>query len=368
MFPFRKLTQTDEKAWIAAKNNKATLIVQFIGRVFPLVKKNLAYWREEAAQCPDRNLAAEALASIDSKGFHCLGGSVFALYPGVDVAAQVKFIVAYQTISDYLDNLVDNLEVQEEQSIVQLHLAMLEALQPDVQHSKYYAYYPYHEDGGYLDKLVAVCQDSIKRNPNLSLIQDELLETAMMYSNLQTYKHLALNIREEKMFAWLRTILPSTLDLTTWELAAATGSTLGIFCMHAAGSSGQFNVQMKQNLRKAYFPWICGLHILLDYLIDLEEDSQTQQLNFVQYYETPEAIRSGMEKMWNNALYHIQALPNRGFHQTVIQGLLALYLSDVKTRSPNICRITSRLLSEGGNTVRLLHWLCLKLRKHRIIE
>ena len=40
-----------------------------------------------------------------------------------------------------------------------------------------------------------------------------------------------------------------------------------------------------EQIRNGYFPYIQGLHILLDYLIDQEEDKVGGDLNFCFYYE-----------------------------------------------------------------------------------
>lgn len=50
------------------------------------------------------------------------------MLPDVDINNFVKFIVAFQTISDYLDNLCDRVEVNDEQAFRQLHLAITDAL------------------------------------------------------------------------------------------------------------------------------------------------------------------------------------------------------------------------------------------------
>ncbi|MBP2646079.1 MAG: hypothetical protein H6Q75_1519, partial [Firmicutes bacterium] len=59
------------------------IVLQLVLRVFPLVDRELTHWRQYASRCPSPELKTQALASIASKKFHCQGGSVFSLYPGV---------------------------------------------------------------------------------------------------------------------------------------------------------------------------------------------------------------------------------------------------------------------------------------------
>jgi len=343
--------------------NRGRLIYSFVSKVFPGVKEELSGWQRLAAQLPDVRLSQQATESIRSKAFHCQGGSIFALYPGVNEAEAIRFIVAYQTMSDYLDNLVDSLEVQDELAFSQLHLAMQEALNPEAIPSDYYLYYPYREDGGYLERLVTTCQESIRKLPSYIIVKEEVLKFAKLYSYLQTYKHLALKDREGKMVNWIAPYLSDYPEISTWEFAAATGSTLGIFSLYAAAFNPQLTAGQTQKISQAYFPWICGLHILLDYYIDLREDRETDQLNFVAYYEHLSMTFQRLQQFIVNSLKQAERLDYPKFHRAVVQGLLAMYLSDEKGMDEDIRSTTKQLIRDSGLGVNLLYRMCCQLRK-----
>jgi len=347
--------------------NSARLIYHFVSDVFPIVKQELSKWHRMAADLPDARLSLQATESIRSKAFHCHGGSIYALYPGVNMAETIQFIVAYQTMSDYLDNLVDSLEVQDELAFSQLHLAMQEALNPEVIPSDYYLYYPYREDGGYLERLVITCQNSVRQLPSYKLVQEEAVKLAKLYSYLQTFKHLAVEVRESKMLNWINLNLTDYPGITPWEFAAATGSTLGVFCLYALAFNPQLTTQQGREIRQAYFPWICGLHILLDYFIDLREDQETNQLNFVAYYEDMSMIREHMHLFLENSLMRAEQLAHPKFHRAVVQGLLAMYLSDAKSMDTDIRSVTKQLLGDSGLGVKILYWVCCRLRKRKAL-
>ena len=354
-------------ASVAKPMNRVRLIYQFVVHVFPLVKQELQEWQRIASQSPDPRLRQQASESIRAKAFHCQGGSIYALYPGVNRAEAVRFIVAYQTMSDYLDNLVDSLEVQDELAFSQLHLAMSEALCSKVTPSDYYLYYPYREDGGYLEQLVTTCQESLKKLPSYKLVQEEAVQLAKLYSNLQTYKHLTVEEREAKMLNWIAPYLTDYPEITAWEFAAATGSTLGIFCLYAAAFNPQLTESQGQKIRKIYFPWICGLHILLDYFIDLREDKETKQLNFVAYYQNSEVIYERLCLFVKNSLEQTHQLEHPKVHQAAVEGLLAMYLSDEKSKDGDIRAVTKKLLAESGWRVNLLYRLCCQLRMVKVL-
>jgi tetraprenyl-beta-curcumene synthase len=337
------------------------LIFTFVKKVFPLIDIELHHWSTGASHaCPE--LKEQALSSIKDKKFHCQGGSIYSLYPTVHRTDFISLIVALQTISDYLDNLCDNAGIIDEQAFRQLHQAMTDALDPNAIPQDYYAFYPYKQDGGYLRQLVITCQQQVKKLPSFELVKPEIQRAARLYSNLQTYKHLDPSIRDEKMLTWIDHHLENYPQITHWEFAAATGSTLGMFMLCAAASDKNLTPQAATNISSAYFPWICGLHILLDYFIDAAEDQESGDLNFVAYYEDSAQLLSRLTLFIEQAFLQASTLPHPAFHKLVVQGLLAMYLSDPKANRDKEKEIKNSLLKIAGGYTRFLYLLCKGLR------
>jgi geranylgeranyl pyrophosphate synthase len=217
---------------------KLTMLTRFVTTVFPRVEKELQGWKEIIDKAADQELRQQGLASIEKKKFHCLGGSVYTLMEGAHQDT-LFFIVALQTISDYLDNLCDRADCLDMAAFRQLHLAFTDALEPeDTAGSRdYYSLYPHKDDGGYLASLVAECRKVLIQLPSYQLVKEDVMDLASLYSSLQTYKHTYIPLREgylQEFFAEHRTELPG---LDWWEFAAATGSTLGIFALIAAATT-----------------------------------------------------------------------------------------------------------------------------------
>ncbi len=339
-----------------------SLITRFVGHVFPQVDAELAVWRRAAAGA-EPELARQALASIRDKRFHCQGGGIYSLYPGVDTARLVRLVVALQTISDYLDNLCDRAGVADEEAFRRLHLAMTDALDPAGGDHDYYCAYPLKNDGGYLAALVGTCREELARLPGYRLVSPAAIKFAGLYSELQVYKHLDPAVREEKMAAWGERHLDGYPGVTLWEFAAACGSTLGIFMLCALAADPDLTADEAETACKAYFPWICGLHILLDYFIDLAEDRAHGDLNFVAYYRDEAEIACRLTLFWRQAIAGTARLAEPDFAATVVNGLLAMYLSDPKTQAPLERRVKASLLGAAGGYARLLHSLCRLLRR-----
>jgi len=333
----------------------------------PLVEFELKRWEKYLQHIPSSFLARQGLESIRDKKFHCQGGSIFAVKSVRNVPAMVRFIVAFQTISDYLDNLCDRGGVYSEQSFASLHESMLDVFDMKEMYEKdYYRDYPYSKDGNYLNRLVQNCWNESHKIKNVSFVRQELLYFTELYTKLQTYKHLSSDRRKKVLIDWFQEHRESYPDLYWWEFSAASGSTLLIFALLSL-SQQEKNEATKEQLLKAYFPWICGLHILLDYLIDQEEDNEEHELNFVSFYQNSSELKKRLLFFVQKAFEEAAKLPDKEFHFTVIEGLLALYLSDEKVDKQNLIEVREELLSAGTVKANKFYKLCKTFRQWKVI-
>ena len=143
--------------------------------VLPRVHKHLNHWKQKAEEIPDPELRTQALASIKSKTFHCEGGGIYGLLAGEQIDDAIQFIVAYQTISDYLDNLCDRSTSLDPTDFRALHDSMLHALTPNASLENYYRYREEQNDGGYLHELVLTCQKVIQSLPPMNIFLTPIL-------------------------------------------------------------------------------------------------------------------------------------------------------------------------------------------------
>src|SRR5659263_523807 len=127
--------------------------------VIPRGHRSLEDWKKRAAAIPDPELRKQALASIETKTFHCEGGALYALLAEAHRDDAIRFIVAYQTISDYLDNLCDRSTSLDPEDFRILHTSMHHALTPGAKLDDYYRFRDEQDDGGYLAALVMTCQE-----------------------------------------------------------------------------------------------------------------------------------------------------------------------------------------------------------------
>ncbi|MBT2754377.1 tetraprenyl-beta-curcumene synthase family protein [Mesobacillus foraminis] len=318
-------------------------------KVFPAVHRELDFWREKAQAIPNPELRRQALASIESKTFHCEGGAIMSLTAMEKYQSAIRFIVAYQTISDYLDNLCDRSTSLDPDDFAALHESMEDALSISGDFRDYYREREDRDDGGYLQALVTTCREELQALEHYEVISGYLFELCRYYCDLQIHKHVEHSERVPRLKSWFDMHKENIPDMQWYEFSACTGSTLGIFCLVSYAMRTDFKPEFAESIWSGYFPYIQGLHILLDYFIDQDEDRLGGDLNFCFYYDSEEALFERLKHFLVNADRHTSKLPHQRFHRLINRGLLGVYLSDEKVQQHrNIKKLAKEMIKSGG--------------------
>ncbi len=342
---------------------QAGYLYHYIFRILPWVGRLLGNWREEAELCVDEELRRQALASISGKDFHCQGGAFMAAANPATEVNLVPLIVAYQTLCDYLDNLCDRAHCLDGTAFRQLHRSLLDALSPDAPRHDYYRYYPHRDDGGYIDKLVEECRLHLAQLPSYHLVQTEVTGLANLYIDLQVKKHIDWEVREATLINWAQGNLDWNPGIEWNEFAAAAGSTLALFALLELASRPDAHPAQASVILNTYFPWICSLHILLDYCIDQQEDREGGDLNFTFYYPSQEYMVERFRTFIREAHNRARTMYQPGFAKTVIEGLLAMYFTDKKVDQQGLKNVARELLNESGRGALYTYHICRLVRK-----
>ncbi|MCL6548229.1 MAG: tetraprenyl-beta-curcumene synthase family protein, partial [Alicyclobacillus sp.] len=203
---------------------------------------------------------------------------------------------------------------------------------------------------GYLDELVHRCQAALDELPGYPAVKPHVVWFVDRYCELQEHKHVDPALRSARLQAWWAPYRARFPGVEWWEFAAACGSTLGIFSLFATAVE-DVPEAVASRMATGYFPWICGLHILLDYLIDLEEDRREGDFNFVRCYPSAAEARRRIRLFAERSLEETANLPDAPhLHRYVVQGLLAMYLSDRKAGFQQDVRPMRRVVCEWGPT------------------
>lgn len=333
------------------------LMAKVYRKILPTAHQELSYWCQKAKEIPDAELRKQALASIEGKTFHCEGGAIMAFMAGEEYKEAIKFIVAYQTISDYLDNLCDRSTSLDPDDFSALHQSMEVALTIGKEHSDYYRFRQEKNDGGYLRELAETCQNVLKNNTHYDQIKEFLIELCQYYCDLQIHKHVKVDERIPRLQNWFKEHKSQIPEMEWYEFSACSGSTLGIFCLVSYAMSSDFDVAHAEKIKNGYFPYIQGLHILLDYFIDQEEDRLGGDLNFCSYYQNETSLFERLKHFVAEADKHTEGLPNKRFHQLINRGLLGIYLSDEKVRSQKSVRLLAKDMIKSSGIVSFFFYI-----------
>ncbi|WP_347862522.1 tetraprenyl-beta-curcumene synthase family protein [Salimicrobium sp. PL1-032A] len=326
-----------------------SLMYQGYRYIFPEVFRQLDEWKERAERIPDDELRSQALDSIDQKAFHCEGGGLFSLVSGASWKETITFIVAYQTICDYLDNLCDQSESLDPRDFESLHYALSDAVHPENQHRDYYYYREEKQDGGYLENLVSTCQNVVKQFPFYETVKQDVAELSALYAEFQVHKHVAEEERIPRLRKWHEDNESMVPDMEWYEFSACTASTMGVYTLIAYCAGDRVNAELVRRVRRCYFPYMQGMHILLDYYIDQAEDAADGEMNFCTYYTSNEALKQRIGEFMDEADELIEEMPDASFHRMLREGVVSMYLADEKVKDlPGASSMVPYLLNKSG--------------------
>jgi tetraprenyl-beta-curcumene synthase len=320
------------------------LLRRFLILVVPQAAARLRRLERRARQVPDFQARRQALASIAAKDFHVYGGCVLATFFGKRKAAHyIDLVATFETAVDYLDNLCDRAGDADEEDFRALHESLLDAVTPRAPLRRYFRQRT-GDDGGYLNELVARSQGLFSLLPEYDAIAPRVREVTQRYCDLQALKHLAPGVREQRCRAAFAGVASG---MHWWEGAAACGSTLPTFAL-AFGALDTGDARRASELHHAYFPWISGFHILLDYFIDQAEDKEHAELNFVACYENEKKARQGIANIGHMALEAARHTSDPEHHIFAIQAMCGFYCTHRKIAQQHLSEDASIIARSVG--------------------
>ncbi|HEY2141901.1 MAG TPA: DUF2600 family protein [Solirubrobacteraceae bacterium] len=321
--------------------------------VFPRVCRELARRRRRAAAIPDPVLRELALDAFAKRG-NIEGAAAFAvLAPRAHRTVAVRAIVALQSIYNYADLLSEQGAADPVANARRLHEPLLAALDLDRDTSdpNWYEHHPRRDDGGYLAEMIATCRTALAVLPSYSTVATPARAAA---ERIVAFQSLSAGERSQPrvltagagvdgdapadihggaqnsngaLERWARRETPADCGLSWWETAAAGGSSLGLHALVALAAEAALEPGEAAAVEDAYFPWIGGLHSLLDSVVDEVEDADTGQLSLLGCYASRADARTRMGSVAARAIRAARALPHGRRHTVVLAGMVGFYAS-----------------------------------------
>jgi tetraprenyl-beta-curcumene synthase len=316
---------------------------RFLVNVVPLARGALKRLEELADRIPDRELRDQARFGLRAKAYHVAGACILAtLLPTAAREHYVEIVAPLEAIYDFLDCLCDRHPLTTPQAFRQLHLALADALDPAGALHDYYAYGPPGDDGDYLISLVGRVRRALLRLGDYERLVPAFAEAAELYTNTQTFKHLAPGERERACIDWHAREGARYGDLSWWEFGAAAGSQFHVYgALYAAFCSDFDAIRPTYD---AYFPAFCAIHVLLDAFIDQQEDREHGELSWVECYAGFEAFRARVQALAQQARLRFGSLPMPRAHTFALRIMALFYLTHPKVYEQRLIHEATALL------------------------
>lgn len=296
-------------------------------KVFPLVQRELDYWRRRASEIPDPELRHLALETHRSKWCNVEGAAAFAtLAPSAYRHAAMRALVTFQAAYDYADTIAEQPQDDPIASGRLLHQPLLVALDSTAKHPDYYAHSPLNNDGGYLCGLTDSCRRAFEELPAHAMVASAVKRAAERIVAYQSLNHSG-NETRDILARWAQEETLHGTGLRWWETSAACASSLTALALISAAANPSLKEEDVVAIESAYHPWVGALHTLLDSLIDWGEDELAGQPSLLDSYETIAELTEKMRRLAERSREAVSSLPQANQHAVLLAGMTGLYLA-----------------------------------------
>ncbi|HEY3866337.1 MAG TPA: cytochrome P450 [Solirubrobacteraceae bacterium] len=317
----------------------------------PAVSRELRRWRARADAIPDRTLRGDALASITQKRDHAEGAAMFSMLPKARDRGLLALLVAYQTIWDFLDNLSER--DTSAANARQLHLALVEALDPDAPISDYYRHHPWKDDGGYLRELVEACRAGCAALPAYPLVRRQVLAGAALCAVQGINHDPDPQRRDTALKAWAERESAPVHGIAWFELTAAASAFTPHVLLALAAESSCEEGEVTKTLA-AYYPWASLAITMLDSYADQLDDAANGDHSYISHYGDGEIAVRRLCEVVERVARETRELPKGDRHAALIACMLAMHLSRDGAYTQDMRADTRVLANASGSLTRLL--------------
>jgi tetraprenyl-beta-curcumene synthase len=318
------------------------------------VSHEVELWKVRARSIPDRTIREDALASLTHKRPNTDGAALFWTLPNRRNTRLLRSLVVYETMADFLDSVNERGADAGTANGCQLHLALVEAIDPESPVSDHYRLHPWQDDGGYLHMLVQSGREICAALPSYAHIRTRLIRAATL-AQVQGINHEPDPIRrEEALKEWVKRLPPEEQELEWFELGSAASAWLTVHVLLALASKTECRERHGSDADAAYFPWVALTAATLDSYVDMAEDAAEGRHNCMNDYLTNDTAARRICEVVQRSLRETQALQDGHRHVVILASMIAMYLSRDSVRIQELRASTKSIAQAGGSLTRLL--------------
>lgn len=317
------------------------------------VGRELRLWRRRAQAIPDEMIRLDALEALERKRTNTDGAAVFSTLLDTRHRDLLLLLAIYQAIWDFLDSLGERHPT--EANGRELHLALIDALEPGGPLSDYYRHHPWHDDGGYLVELVESCRERCRTLPSYDLVRPLVVREAWR-AQVQALNHLPDRVcRDASLERWANHEFATGEAGVEWfELTAAASASLVILPLLALSARPGVSSSEVVATHAAYWPWVSLATTMLDNYADQDEDVANGNHNYFTHYGSGSF---GVRRLCDHiarATAGARALPQGERHALIVSAMVAMYISKESDGSARTRSARRALAKSGGSLVRVL--------------
>ncbi|HMJ34989.1 MAG TPA: DUF2600 family protein [Baekduia sp.] len=318
------------------------------------VSREVRRWRARAAQIPDPVLRADAVGSLADKRYYVDGAVLFWTLPSRRDDELLALLVAYQTISNYLDYASERGAAHRGASAGSLMLALVDAIDVDAPLHDYYADHPWKDDGGYLRELVLRCRSACLNLPRYRHARLLLIREARRGHALELCHDPNPRRRDDALEAFADREFGSAPDVSWFELAGAATSLLAVIVLLALAADETSTDEDLHAALDVYCPWVGTLSLMLDSYIDQVADAESRSWSAVAYYPNAQIAQRRIALLMSKSLRDAAQLRHGQRHTLIVAMMIAMYLSSDTATSGPMAVSTRQLRRAGGPLTRAL--------------
>jgi tetraprenyl-beta-curcumene synthase len=318
------------------------------------VSREVDRWRTVAAGIPDEALRHDALQAIDRKRANIDGAALFWTLPRLRSRGLLRLLVAYEILADFLDCTSERAAHVGTRNGLQLHLALIEALDPGLRVSDYYRHHPWAQDGGYVRALVDTCRHACDRLPSYEAVRPFLHRAACLTQVLALNHEPDPSRRDAALKLWAAEHFPADNELSWFELTGGASAWLTILALLALAAEPRRDVREAQDTYAVYLPWVSLTGTMLDSYGDIAEDAATAAHSYIAHYDSTDAAARRITEIIRRSLDGAASLRDGERHLVIASCMIAMYLSKDTVRTPDTRAFTQSLTHAAGPLTRLL--------------
>lgn len=318
------------------------------------VSGEVKHRRAQALSIPDAALRKDALDALAGKRPHLDGAALFWILPRRRNRRLLRLLVSYEIALEFLDNTNERAADVGPLNGRRLHLALAEALDPDVSISEHYRHHPWRDDGDYLKALVESCRRDCASLPSYALVREPVIREAVRCQVLALNHDPDPVRREQALREWVRYECPDEPEMRWFELSGAATASLTVHVLLTLGAEAGSTESVVESARAVYFPELSLATTMLDSYVDRAADAACAGHSYIAHYGAHETATARLQVLIGRSTRGARSLPNGHGHAVLASCMVAMYLSSDSAREAQSRPATTQLLRAGGSLTRLL--------------